>query len=353
MNYLKTIIKLENPNIDQVLLNYLEGRSTTDEIETLRNWMNDSEDHKAIFESTKLYWENSHLKIQSSNLDDVFEKLKARQNQNLSEQMLGIQTKRIVRKLNWYKVAAVFVVFFTIAGMIYYLNVADYQIEEISVVQKIVKENPKGQKLTTYLPDGSKVILNSQSRIEYGSTYNDTERLIELEGEAFFEVKRDSSKPFMVVAKGVTTTALGTSFNVNCVHEQNVEVTLVSGKVSVYKRSDHSMILNPGYFAAVSHEGEIEVAKFDYLEKVGWKDGVLAFKDNTLSEIIVKLEDWYGVEFITIGKMEHEFHYTGTYKNESLEEVLHGISFVHNFKFKIIGDTVKIYASEIKLPPMN
>ncbi len=334
---------MENPNIDQIILNYLNGSDSTDEIEILRELMNENEGNKAIFESTFEYWEHSQLKIKPNDLDDVFEKLKAKQDKNSSNQTHTIKLKTNSSKFTWYKVAAVLVVILTFSGLVYFLNGTDTQGLENIAVQKIIKENPKGQKLTTYLPDGSKVILNSQSKIEYLSSYNDAERLIMLEGEAFFEVKKDALKPFRVIAKGVTTTALGTSFNVNSKKEQKVEVSLVSGKVCISKRPDQSMILNPGFVAAVSEEGEIEVEKFDYLYMVGWKDGVLAFRDDTLTDIIHKLEDWYGLQFITKGKMDHDFHYTGTYKNETLEEVLYGISFVHNFKFKIEGDTVKIY----------
>jgi transmembrane sensor len=63
------------------------------------------------------------------------------------------------------------------------------------------------------------------------------------------------------------------------------------------------------------------------------------------SEIVARLEDWYGVNFITIGVLETDFHYSGKYNNETLEEVLYGISFVHHFEFKISGDTVKIYSN--------
>jgi transmembrane sensor len=335
---------LEYQGIDQVILNYLQGEATANEIEFLRKWISDHEDNESIFESVKTYWENSHLQVKSADLDKSFAKLNALSFQESITLPINISEKR-KRKFNWYKCAAIFIVFFTVVGMIYFANDAQEQKQEIKLVQEVIKENPKGQKLTTFLPDGSKVILNSQSKIKYHTPFNETERYIELEGEAFFEVKKDDQKTFRVVANGVSTTALGTSFNVNSKNRNFVEVALVSGKVRVSNDSDHTVILSPGKFTTITQYGDFEISDFEIQDKVGWKDGLLVFKNNTLSEIVARLEDWYGVNFITIGALETDFHYSGKYNNETLEEVLYGISFVHHFEFKISGDTVKIYSN--------
>lgn len=335
---------MEDLDIDQVILNYLQGEATTNEIEFLRKWMSKNEDNETIFESVKTYWENSNLNITSSDVDSAYIKLKTLSFQQSPEHSINPFNKRR-RKSRWYKYAAVFIVFFTIVGMIYFANDSEEQKHENSFVQEVIKVNPKGQKLTTFLPDGSKVILNSQSKIKYHRPFNETERLIELDGEAYFEVKKDDQKPFRVLANGVSTTALGTSFNVNSKIRNVVEVALVSGKVRVSKSLDQSIVLSPGKSTRVNKYGKFEILEFDPVEKVGWIDGVLIFKNNTLSEIIARLEDWYGVNFITIGELENDFHYSGNFKNEALEEVLIGISFVHHLEFKISADTVKIYSN--------
>jgi len=341
----KERIKLKKINIDQVILSYLQGEATTIEIEVLRKWMNESKDHKAIFDSTKLYWEQSKLEVKSGDVDIAYSKLRKKSKQNFADNAINVYNINRDSKINWYKIAAACIVFFTLAGMIYFVNNSNAPLVEHILVTEVVKKNPKGQKLTTYLPDGSKVILNSQSTIRYKTPFTGNERLIELEGEAFFEVMKDTLLPFRVLSEDVSITALGTSFNVNSKNKNQVEVVLVTGKVKVSKDPNHLVILNPGKSAIVNQSGEIEVHEFNYLDKVGWKDGVLAFNDDSLSEIIMKLENWYGVEFIPVGELENNFHYTGTYENETLEEVLHGISFVHHFKFNITGDTVKIFAN--------
>jgi len=335
---------LDHQDIDQVILHYLQGEANANEIEFLRKWISDHKDNESLFESIKTYWEYSHLQIKTNDLDESYAKLKSLSNLESETSTIDI-SKPINRKFSWYKYAAIFIVFFSVIGLIFLKYGAQEPEEPIKLVKEIIKKNPKGQKLTTFLPDGSKVILNSQSCIKYHSPFNERERLIELEGEAFFEVKKDEQKQFRVVTKGVSTTALGTSFNINSKNRNIVEVALVSGKVRVSKDPDHAIILNPGKYATITKEGDYDLSDFEIPDKVGWKDGLLIFRNNTLSEILVRLEDWYGVEFQTIGAFETNFHYSGKYNNETLEEVLYGISFVYHFDFQISSNMVKIISN--------
>jgi len=345
---------LENQNIDKVILAFLQGKATPNEIEILRKWMNDDKAHQDIFASIKLYWEDSIPGVKFSHTDKAYIKLMANSSKGSFNESIDINAGNKIRKFSWLKVAAAFVIFFTFAGGVYYfINSNQPVTTEILLTTEIIKQNPKGQKLTTYLPDGSKVILNSLSKIKYSTPFIGKIRIVELEGEAFFEVTRDPIKPFEVISNGVTTTAIGTSFNVKYNSNDLVEVALISGKVKVTNSSMKSVILNPGKSATVSQNGKMHVQDFDYMEKAGWKDGILVFKNNSLPEIITKLEDWYGVEFSVDDKLLGRFHYTGNYENESLEEVLQGISFVHQFEYKIYGDAVKLYFNQKTQLPMQ
>ncbi len=243
----------------------------------------------------------------------------------------------------WRKIAATLIILFTFVGAAYYLINTNQPLPEKVAIIEIIKKNPKGQKLTTYLPDGSKVILNSLSSIRYNAPFIGKERVINLEGEAFFEVKKDTIMPFKVISKGITTTALGTSFNVNSKNDDYVEVALISGKVRVSNAASKYVILNPGKSVIVIQNGELKVQEFHYVDKAGWKDGILVFDNSSFSEIVKKLEDWYGVELKVVVKSMNQIHYTSKYKNQTLENVLQGISFVYHFEHKIVGETVEIY----------
>ncbi len=242
-------------------------------------------------------------------------------------------------------IAASLLMFISTVALVYFFTSNNWstEVKEISYSQTFIKKNPKGKKLTTYLPDGTKVILNSNSQITYMSDFGLNERRLQLEGEAFFEVVKDSSKAFVVVSGGVVTMALGTSFNVRSVKKGIVEVALVTGKVKVQSNISTPVVLLPGKAVTILENKTIKLSEFDYQEVIGWKDGVLVFKNNSLPEIIDKLENWYGVEINSELSINQHFNYSGINENESLDEVLNGISFVHHFNYEINGNTVRVY----------
>lgn len=335
---------MDKNQIDQLILSSLSGEATANDIEELRDWLAENEEHVKIYDGIKTYWESSKLEVKPPSLDAAFQKLDLNPNKETPIHQLEFPSKSKRKSIRfWYSIAASIVAIVTVSALIIISQFNETETEEGPVAQVILKRNPKGQKLTTYLPDGSKVILNSQSTIKYLSENTLEERNVELQGEAFFEVKKDAIRPFRVNSGGITTTALGTSFNVSTKSASRIEIALVEGKVEVKNVQGKSIILAPGEQALAKGDGTIEVGSFEYLEKVGWKDGVLAFRDNTIGEIIAKIEDWYGVEVLYNESSNGNFHYTGNYDNETLEEVLNGISFVHQFKFSIEGDTVEIY----------
>lgn len=260
---------------------------------------------------------------------------------------MPIKKQSFIDSWNWIfisRIAASLILLAAFSSSVYYyLSITGVEGTAVVNSKVIVKQNPIGQRLTTYLPDGTKVILNSNSKVTYGPDFGAIVRKVQLEGEAFFEVARDSSIVFTVIARGVETHALGTNFNVRAVDQDVVEVSLVSGKVVVQFDTVAPVVLSPGKSAYFSKNGDVFVKKFDYQEVVGWKDGVLVFKDNSLPEIIEKLENWYGVEIQSELVMDNHFSYSGINKNETLDEVLKGISFVHHFNYEIDEDVIRLY----------
>jgi ferric-dicitrate binding protein FerR (iron transport regulator) len=334
---------LEHPKIDEIIFSYLRGEATAHQIEVLRAWINSDEKNLKTFESLREYWEQSHLQIDSERTAQFYEKLNATAEQRQIRDIRPVRRSAHVL-IRVSRVAAVILFLITFAVIAYYFGSTTRMDEHETQTAMVVKENPKGQKLTTYLPDGSKVILNSDSKVAYSNPFAETERIVELSGEAFFDVKRDTAHPFRVVARGVTTTALGTSFGVHAREDGPLEVNLVSGRVEVRKALADPVVLDPGESAMVeSDDRAIEVMEFDYMEKLGWKDGVLVFKNSTLPEIIPQLENWYGVDVQLDPGVKTDFHYSGNYRNESLEEVLNGLSFVLGFSYTIQGESVEIF----------
>lgn len=202
-----------------------------------------------------------------------------------------------------------------------------------------------GVKAHLTLSDGSEVILNSGSKIRYIKNFHRDKREILLEGEAFFNVAKDSLRPFSVVTGTVKTTALGTSFNIKSYRAEISDIALITGTVTVevLESEDLPVILEPGEAAHVDVlTSQIKKDRFDEDRVIGWTQKRLVFHETPLSEALEILEKWYGVTIEIQNERKGEVQFNGKFQNESLENVLRGLSYASGFDFEIRDDKVKI-----------
>lgn len=207
-------------------------------------------------------------------------------------------------------------------------------------------EVPDGARsLHIKLPDGSIVWLNAHSHLKYTYDPEASTRVVDLIGEAFFEVEKNPQAPFIVMFDSLTITALGTSFNVgNYINNHNPEVALVTGKVhvkSIYQTAEEITLL-PGEKAVLTPKG-LEKSPFSYDEVIAWKDGVLYFENADFDEIRQRLEQWYGVTITNKSNVDKNWgEYTGRFRNASLERVLDRLSYTNHFRYTINDHNVII-----------
>ncbi len=204
----------------------------------------------------------------------------------------------------------------------------------------------KGEKRMITLADGTLVKLNADSRLRYAQDYGQGEkRSVFLEGEAFFEVTRDTLRPFQVFTGPVETTVLGTSFNINAYDpKESVTVSVVTGKVQVQQTQapPSSVYLVPDEQVVFTRtDGGLYKSSFNHQKVLSWKEGTLYFENATFEEIVTLLERWYGVN-IDVRRQKIEDGFSGSYTNRSLESVLNGIGFVLHFDYEIQGNQVTI-----------
>ena len=220
--------------------------------------------------------------------------------------------------------------------------------EEKPAPEYIVKSTGPGEKLTVILPDRSKVKLNSGSKIVFPNYFANNVRELYMEGEAFFEVTKDKSRPFSIKSGKIRTTVLGTSFALKSIPEINIaQVAVLTGKISVQPiREDNkyegeaTVVLPNEILRYDSNNGQMHKDTYDPLEIFAWKDGIIYFKNDNLDSIIGKLESWYGIKVVVINKEKIKVSYNGTFQNISLEKVLDGIKLSSNFDYKIDNDKV-------------
>ena len=160
----------------------------------------------------------------------------------------------------------------------------------------------KGETYALILPDKSKVWLNAASSISYNtSPVQQGQRKVVLNGEAYFEVAKDSKHPFIVTTDGQEVEVLGTSFNINAYQEETtVETTLLEGAIKLsaaYGNTAHTKVLTPNQQASVRH-GQIEIQKVVASDAIAWKDGFFLFDSENLESVLQKIARWYNVHIV-------------------------------------------------------
>lgn len=226
----------------------------------------------------------------------------------------------------------------------------------------------KGIKKQIMLPDGSTAWLNSGSKLSYPADFgNGKTRPVRLEGEAFFDVVKNKNKPFTIATDKITIKVLGTSFNVKAYPEEiKTETTLITGKIelSVNERPSEKIIMKPNekvevisapsakddngvankqLTVTIASVSRVRIADKEYVKEASWKDNKLIFKNEPFSELAVKLERWYGVEFTLQNSEIGSYRFNGTITRESLKQTLDALQLIHYFNYKIENHDVIIH----------
>jgi len=325
-------------HIETLLYKYTNNQCDKQEIEALQEWLKQEGSQQILEQYLSSSKNNRDKKIPDAVIDSVWSKV-------LDD--IGEGGKDDSTTFNVYKrkpdakplsrvllqTAASIIL---LIGLVFVFNHSFVSQQEEKVLAQapkwIEKSAQAGKKLSFTLKDGSKIKLNNLSSVSFREDFlNDSIRYVKLEGEAFFEVVK-SSKPFVVESGEVTTTVLGTAFNIKNLAHNKVKIALVHGKVKV-SRSKENLLLSPKEMA-VFDQGSFLKKPFDEQEEIGWKDGVLHLKGERFDEIVSRLEAWYGVEIKVTGEIKGR-GFDKTYKNASLKRVLEGLSFIAAFEYEI------------------
>ena len=184
---------------------------------------------------------------------------------------------------------------------------------------------PRGGQYRLVLPDGSKVWLNAASSLRYPAHFDNKERIVELSGEAYFEISHEQNRPFIVKSKGQLVQVLGTEFNINAYdNESTVNTTLVNGSVRIRRvRTGTTKVLKPGQQALLS-PGSIRVAAVNTTEYTAWKNGDFLFNETDLHQILRQLERWYNIE-VNYNNIPHRKLSAAISRDKELSGVLYMI----------------------------
>lgn len=244
----------------------------------------------------------------------------------------------------WLVVAASLLLVFTTSLSAYLFH--DGQNKKLAGDMTVTVE--KGQKVALTLPDKSRVWVNSGSTLIYGSRFNKKERIIQLDGEAYFEVAKNKNAPFIVESHGFSTEALGTAFDVKAYSdEKQISTVLIRGKVEVGDELN-KINLSPNQKVIYNRENK-SMQKSDIADGLiyaDWRYNKLTFNSETFENIASVLERNYNVKFVFEAQSLKNYRYSGSISNTSLESLLQIFAMTSPISYRM-KDSV-IYMNENK-----
>jgi len=310
----------EQNDIIRVITRYLSGDADSEEETDLLRWVEQSELNKQYFDNIKNIWEISSPELNTETI---------KTEKALSKVLERISGQSNIRTLwvFWRRLAAVVFIPLLLFNFIWFYKHFQKEIPDTQSYIEIYA--PLGTKSSIKLTDGSSVWLNSGSSLKYPDRFKGKERIVYLNGEAYFEVESDTSVPFIVKTSSLNVKATGTKFNVlDYISDLNSEVTLVTGKVFVNELTVNDRIkpvseLFPNQHLVLSKQtGTILVQKEDINEYISWKEGKLIFRNKPLSYIVKKISQEFNVDIELQGSVLQDYRYRATFEDESLTEIL-------------------------------
>ena len=210
--------------------------------------------------------------------------------------------------------------------------------EELSYNQIIV---PAGERFLVQLSDGTKVWINSESALRYPAYFGKNIREVEARGNVYFEVAKDSTRPFVVASRELTTEVLGTRFEVNTYGDRDeVSATLVEGSVRVGVGSRFVVIKPNQQFTFNTKSGTIKVNEVDAARKVMWKDGILVIDNEAFRDVVWKLERWYGVSIVNETGLVFTQSFSGEFDREDIHMAIESLCTNLNITYMMDKDRI-------------
>ena len=278
-----------------ILYKFFEGNASFEEEAAVKQWMEESAENRLAFlKERKLF--DAMLLLGN---EEIIKNGKKRFSINLS----SLRTELI-------KIAAVVAI--TLGGSYFYYQSSLEK--ELMAMQTITV--PAGQRINITLVDGTNVWLNARTSLSYPVKFGKNNRQVVLDGEAYFDVTKDKSKPFIVQTDNYNVELLGTQFDVNAYSETGeFETTLMSGSVKVASASDSTqkITLKPNNKVFLQ-DGKLHVTAVDDYNPYRWKEGLICFKNETFTSIMKDFEKYYGLTIQVKNKNVFKYVYTGKFR---------------------------------------
>ncbi|MCG6190088.1 FecR family protein [Maribellus maritimus] len=324
-----------NEDIQISIIRLFTGEASPEEKKSIRAWLNQSDENKQLYNELKDLWLASGIKTNADkyNLEQAIQEFREK---------AGYKKQQNDGRLVIFNVLKYAAIFLLIVGipLSYFAGKHNNIVDSFSTVTCVL-----GDKSMIYLPDSSKVWLNSGSTLQFSNNFKKGERQVFLEGEAYFSVVKDKKNPFTVKSGDIQVEVLGTEFNLKAYPDENhVSATLVEGSLKV-SGLENPTIIKPGQKLKYDNQTK-EMALFELSDtspETEWKDGRLVFRNESLEELEKKLERWFDVDIVLADDQVKKRRYTGTIERESILEVMSYFSLAQSVEYKIDGNKVTFF----------
>ncbi len=327
--------------IHHIINKVLANSASKEEQNMLDRWLREKPENQQSFDLKRQQWEEMLLFVDVEDKKRVFANIKNKIDQ---DKKLIDFTERSTRKSSWgwMKVAASVVSLISLGALSYY-EISD-PFSHLNLVGYDLVEANAGVQKTQVLADGSTIYLNGDSRLKYKIDSESEERKLYLEGEAFFDVARDESKPFVIGLEKSKVQVLGTSFNIQAYpDDEQISTSVVTGRVAFERSDDKSLVLLPGNKGVINkHQKSIEKYDVDNSKDVAWMNKALYFENTSLSEMAKSLYRMYGVKLKFTDGSLNNLKITAKFENEKIEEILKILEMTNEFSYKIDNELVLI-----------
>ncbi|MGD8782015.1 MAG: FecR domain-containing protein [Ignavibacteria bacterium] len=340
-------------------LSFVNGEFTNDEKKEFERILNESDELKKEFEEFKRMWENFDMVTvpEELNIDRNFAEIEKRikhKRSFKSSLKAYIVSKNIYqweifnrsRERYGWTVRFAALLFFAILSYQVFLVDHSPKIEEIETANVNKTHNHftrRGEKAEINLPDGSKVFLNSSSKLTYYDDFNATQRFVRLEGEAFFDIAPDKEKIFFVSTKSNSVRVVGTKFNVYERYNEFV-VAVAEGKVTAIQKGGKSIDLEKNQIAEMRDNKELtKLTNIDINQFLDWRNNRLSFRNEPLEKVMKEIEITFNVNTFFEEESLRKRSLTGSFDAKSLDEILTAISISLNVDFERKGNSIQIY----------
>ena len=319
-----------------IITKYLSGTASLQEEKQLVKWRNADIGHEQEFQELCESWQIAHADLNTviPDKEQVWGKI-------MDNLRLAKPVKMYTRRL-LYRTVGVAAILALVLGF----SLSTLFPKEEEDVKLVSFTAPVGQKAEVSLPDGTKVWLNSGSTLSYSTDYAKDRRSVKLNGQAFFDVVRDSEKLFDVSVGDVKVLVHGTAFDINGYGDNSeLEVVLLRGHVTVVSAATDKLLadMKPNQKAIIPMQGveKCKLAACDAEIESVWRLGKLKIENESLTDVVRKMERWYGVK-IQLHNVQENKRYWMTIKTESLREMLEIVNRVTPIAYTINGEEVRI-----------